>query len=94
MAIKTVGIISKPKKAEIGQIVPPLVRWLQERKIKVVIDDETASIVESDEAGVSRNEIPSQADLLIVLGGDGTLLAAARVINKKSLPILAVNLGG
>ena len=94
MAIKTVGIISKPKKAEIGQIVPPLVRWLRERKINVVIDKETATIVGSDEASVSRNEIPSQADLLIVLGGDGTLLAAARVINKKNLPILAINLGG
>ncbi|MCZ6514754.1 MAG: NAD(+)/NADH kinase [Acidobacteria bacterium] len=94
MAIKTVGIISKPKKAEIGQIVPPLVRWLRERKINVVIDKETATIVGSDEPSVSRNEIPSQADLLIVLGGDGTLLAAARVINKKNLPILAINLGG
>ena len=94
MAIKTVGIISKPKKAEIGQIVPPLVRWLRERKINVVIDKETATIVGSDEASVSRNEIPSQADLLIVLGGDGTLLAAARVIKKKNLPILAINLGG
>ena len=94
MAIKTVGIISKPKKAEIGQIVPPMVRWLRERKINVVIDKETATIVGSDEPSVSRNEISSQADLLIVLGGDGTLLAAARVINKKNLPILAINLGG
>ncbi len=94
MAIKTVGIISKPKKAEIGQIVPPMVRWLRERKINVVIDKETATIVGSDEPSVNRNEISSQADLLIVLGGDGTLLAAARVINKKNLPILAINLGG
>ena len=94
MAIHTVGIISKPKKAEIGQLVPPLLRWFEERNVKVLMDHETASVLEGKHKGLSRNEIPSSADLLLVLGGDGTLLATARVINKKNLPILAINLGG
>jgi NAD+ kinase len=94
MSIKRVGIISKPKKAEIREIVPPLLQWLRERKIEASIDRETGSIIESSEKSLTRNEMPSQVDLLIVLGGDGTLLATARAINRKQVPILAVNLGG
>lgn len=94
MPIKRVGIISKPKKTEIREIVPPLCAWLRERDVEVFIDKETASIVESSGKSLSRNEMSSQADLLIVLGGDGTLLATARALNRKPVPILAVNLGG
>ena len=94
MPIKRVGIISKPKKTEIREIVPPLCAWLREHSVEVLIDKETASIAESSGKSLSRNELPSQADLLIVLGGDGTLLATARALNRKPVPILAVNLGG
>jgi NAD+ kinase len=94
MSIKRIGIISKPKKTEIREIVPSLVQWLRERKIEVYIDRETASILESPEKYLTRNEMPGQVDLLVVLGGDGTLLAAARALNRKPVPILAVNLGG
>jgi NAD+ kinase len=94
MSIKRIGIISKPKKTEIREIVPSLTQWLRERKVEVFIDKETASLLESAEKSLSRNEMPSQVDLLVVLGGDGTLLAAARALNRKPVPILAVNLGG
>lgn len=94
MPIKHVGIVSKPKKTEIRDIVPPLIRWLHERDIVAFIDKETGAIVESKERCLTRNEMPSQVDLLIVLGGDGTLLATARALNRKPVPILAVNLGG
>ena len=94
MPIKRVGIISKPKKTEIREIVPPLSAWLRERDVEVLIDRETSAIVEGSAKSVSRNELPGQADLLIVLGGDGTLLATARALNRKPVPILAVNLGG
>jgi NAD+ kinase len=94
MPIRRVGIISKPKKTEIREIVPPLIEWLREREIEVFIDKETGSIVERSERSLSRNEMPGRVDLLIVLGGDGTLLATARALNRKPVPILAVNLGG
>jgi len=94
MSIKRIGIISKPKKAEIREIVPGLLQWLRERQIEVYIDKETAAILESTEKSLTRNEMPGQADLLVVLGGDGTLLAATRALNRKRVPILAVNLGG
>jgi NAD+ kinase len=94
MAIQRIGIISKPKKAEIREIVPPLIKWLRERKIEVFLDKETGAILESTERAVPRNEMAAQVDLLIVLGGDGTLLATARALNRRNVPLLAVNLGG
>lgn len=94
MTLKRIGIISKPKKAEIREIVPPLMGWLRERQIEVFLDKETGAILESHVRAVPRNEMAAQVDLLIVLGGDGTLLATARALNRRTVPILAVNLGG
>jgi len=94
MSIKHVGIVSKPKKLEVREIVPPLLNWLRERNIEAFIDKETAAIMETKEHSLTRNEMPARVDLLIVLGGDGTLLATARALNRKPVPILAVNLGG
>lgn len=92
--IKHVGIISKPKKAEVREIVPPLLDWLREHSIEAFIDRETGAIMQTKERCLTRNEMPSRVELLIVLGGDGTLLATARALNRKPVPILAVNLGG
>jgi NAD+ kinase len=94
MAINKVGIISKPRKAEVGELVPPLLAWLRERGIDVLMDKETGALLAGGEKGVPRNEMPEQVDLLIVFGGDGTLLATARTLSRKNVPILAVNLGG
>src|ERR1035437_760481 len=92
--IKRVGIVSKPKKTEVREIVPALLEWLRERSIEAFIDKETGAIMEMRERCLTRNEMPSKVDLLIVLGADGTLLATARALNRKAVPILAVNLGG
>ena len=94
MPIKRIGITSKPKKMEIRQIVPALMEWLREREIEVCMDRETAATLEASERSWTRNEIPNHADLIVVLGGDGTLLATARALNRRPVPILAVNLGG
>jgi len=93
MTIKKIGIVSKPRKAEIREIVPQLVGWLRERDIEVSIDKETGAILESSEKCLTRNELPGKVDLLVVLGGDGTLLAAARALYRREVPIFAVNLG-
>src|SRR6266436_2927756 len=93
--IKTVGIISRPRREDIARFVPPLVNWLKAHGADVACDSET-----NDCLGMSavharkREELPARADLLIVLGGDGTLLSAARLAIGRQVPILAVNLGG
>ena len=94
MRVKKIGITSKPKKAEVREIVPPLIAWLAERQIETCIDKETAATLELREKSLTRNEMPAQVDLIVVLGGDGTLLATARALNRRPVPLLAVNLGG
>jgi len=68
MSIKKIGIVSKPKKLEIREIVPPLLQWLREREIEVCIDKETGAIINTCDLCLTRNEMPSKVDLLIVLG--------------------------
>ena len=92
--MKTVGIISKPKNPEVRQIVPALTQWLAERKVSMLVDRETAAALDDPSGGLEREELTRRVGLLVVLGGDGTLLAAARAVQESDLPVLAVNLGG
>ena len=93
-AIRTVGIISKPRKEDLCAIVPALTDWLKQRSLAVLYDEETAGCVGAPSASVSRAELGGRADLAVVLGGDGTLLAAARALGDHDIPVLAINLGG
>ena len=92
-AIKTVGIISKPKSPAAAAIVPTLIRWLRARSIAVRCDELTASYAPG-ETVIPRNDVPEGCDLIVVLGGDGTLLSAARSIGRREVPLFPVNLGG
>ena len=94
MTIRTVGIFCKPRREEIGAVVPRMVEWLRQRKVGVCLDALAASCVSPPEKECPPEEMTGKIDLLIVLGGDGTLLAAAREFNEREIPILAVNLGG
>jgi len=93
-AIRTVAIISKPRKEDLCAIVPALSDWLKKRGLDVLYDEETAGCLGPSFAAVPRTELGRRADLAVVLGGDGTLLAAARALGDHDIPILAINLGG
>lgn len=92
--IKTVGIVSKPVKEVVCAVVPALLAWLREHKIRTVVDDETRDCIGAGIEGTPRESLADKVDLLVVLGGDGTLLSAARALGGHSVPILGVNLGG
>jgi NAD+ kinase len=90
---KTAAIIARPDRPQVAQILPGLFTWLSEHGYKVVVDVETAKYASGQEV-VPRAEMSSKAlDLVIVLGGDGTLLSAARVTAAVDVPLLGVNLG-
>jgi NAD+ kinase len=92
--IRAAGIVCKPNKEIVASVVPPLIAWLRERKIEVYVDVETLGCVELNVPCLAREAMGEKVDLLIVLGGDGTLLSAARALRAHNVPILAVNLGG
>ena len=89
------AIISKPQKAELGTILPELRGWLRVRGWGCVLDQESAAYLQGDAVeGVARADLPDRKpDLVVVLGGDGTLLAAARAFASTNTPLLSVNLG-
>jgi NAD+ kinase len=91
---KTVAIVSKPGRGELGQIVLHLAQWLNAHEYAVMVDRETAEQTREDYETVERTKIAERRPaFVIVLGGDGTLLAAARAVAKSKIPILGVNLG-
>ena len=91
-SISTVGIVSKPKITEAPAIVTGLIQWLSKNGTGVLCDQQTAAYAGLD-ASHGREEIANRIDLMIVLGGDGTLLSAARSMGGRDIPIFAVNLG-
>ncbi len=88
-----VAIISKPQKEELRPVLPELVQWLKAHGFEPELDAVSGNYV-ADEPVHPRQEMASvNPELVIVLGGDGTLLAAARVFARTGVPILSVNLG-
>ena len=106
--MKRIGIIAKKNKPEAVSIARSLVEWLQPKKIEVYIEEEMGRLLftsgPSLRAGlplsdayinsVERSDIPDHVEMVIVLGGDGTLLSVARLVGVHEVPILGVNLGG
>lgn len=87
------GIISRPRRSNLAEIVPQLLDWLDRRGITTVIDTETANALSRGAIGKTRHQVVEEAELLLVLGGDGTMLAAAREAAPRGVPILPINMG-
>jgi NAD+ kinase len=90
---KTVAIISKPDRPELTKVLPALEAWLRERNYGVVVDEESGAYFTTSNV-VPRGELAGQKPYLaLVLGGDGTLLSAARAVAEVGTLILGINLG-
>jgi NAD+ kinase len=91
--MKTVVIISKPEQQQLKEIAPRLLQWLHERGYAVVVDPQTHPYA-AGEKTMEREALAGTAPAFaIVLGGDGTMLAATRALAAGGVPILGVNLG-
>ncbi len=88
-----IGILSRPRREQLSVVVPPLLKWLEARGVKPVLDEETAAALLGNSKGRSRSLVADASQLLLVLGGDGTMLAAARLAAPRRIPILPVNMG-
>jgi NAD+ kinase len=92
--VTTLGIIANPEKSEARQIVPYLIRSIEERGLTFVLADDLVPLVGLQEKSCPLAELKHTVQMLIALGGDGTILAAARAIGVNNVPILGVKLGG
>src|SRR5713101_346089 len=91
--IRTIGIFSRPRRADISDVVRPLLDWLAKRGIRGLYDTETAESLRDEAGGQARDVLARECDLILVLGGDGTLIAAAREAAPLGIPVLPINLG-
>jgi len=90
--MKKVGIICKAGRPEPVDLVKILLPWFEERKCEVFLEVGTAE--ELGRAGYNQEDIPSRVEMMMVLGGDGTMLSVSRLIGGREVPILGVNMGG
>jgi NAD+ kinase len=89
--IRTVGLVAKYEEPKAAEMVGWLVPWLKEKKKRVLVE---AGLFKGGAHPCSKKEMVKRADLIVVLGGDGTLLSVARLVERPKVPILGVNLGG
>jgi len=93
--MRRIGVVARPDRAEARDVTRGLVQWLTAHGREVVVDRETTGAVGLPGVTVTeRQDLPGKVDLIVVLGGDGTLLAVARLVGGLDVPILGVNLGG
>jgi NAD+ kinase len=90
--MKRIGIICKAARHEPAEILREFLPWLRSKGYDVFLDSETSELLNMK--GYLRSNIPSLVDVIIVLGGDGTMLSVARLVGDRGIPILGVNLGG
>jgi NAD+ kinase len=93
MKNKSIGILTKPKFPAAKSTLQDVVTWLRTRSIDVILDTTSAHLL-GEHGGSQENQLASTADVLLVLGGDGTMLNAARLAGGRGIPILGVNMGG
>ncbi len=91
--IRSVGFFVNTTKANAAGIVEGVSAWLEERGIVPLLPEEQAVELGHLQTGISKVEMVEQADMLLVLGGDGTLLSAAHTPHIENVPILAINIG-
>ncbi len=88
-----VAIVCKPEKEELARLLPELIAWLRQHGYEPLLDCEGGQYT-AEAPAVDRAAMPGQAPgLVVVLGGDGTLLSVARIFASTGAPILGVNLG-
>ena len=91
---RRVGIVGNREKKGARVLIPPLVRWMRERGLTVLLEKGIAAAARGAGSGVPLKSLVSRVDAVLVLGGDGTFLSAAREAARADVPILGVNLGG
>ena len=92
MRTKTIGLIAHTEKAGVAKLARDVIREFKERSLDVIVENETAKIAKQ-KAGGSIAQVAQRSDLIVVLGGDGTILNVVAVAGKNLKPIFGINVG-
>lgn len=89
----TIGLIGRKGSEQVVDSLVLLLAFLKKRQIPVYLETETATLIDSAEATCSREQLGGLCDLVIVVGGDGSMLGAARTLCNATVPVLGINRG-
>jgi len=90
--MRAIGVVVKRGHPQAVALASQLVDWLRQNRVQAVVEDESAAAIGCSAAG-TKAQIVAAADLIVVLGGDGTLLSVAHHMRDRQVPILGVNFG-
>jgi NAD+ kinase len=90
--IRRVGFVIKPHAPGVGDVLRDLAEHLEKRGLACIFEDEAARMIGRKD-GPARENLPAEADLVVVLGGDGTLLSVAGSAAEAGVPVMGVNMG-
>lgn len=94
--MRALGVVARPDLAEAGPVLRELVAWLSGRGVRVLLEERTATLLGGEAARgdvLPGRELAAHSEALVVLGGDGTLLAASQLLGDHAIPVLGVNFG-
>lgn len=91
--MKSIGIIANPKKPKVKKIIEQMILWAEKNKIDCYLSEELKDLVEEKEKLLPLSSLPDKSEVLISLGGDGTMLKTARTVGEIGNPVLGINLG-
>ena len=92
MRTKTIGLIAHSGKPGVAKLARDVIREFQERSLKVIVENETAKIAKTKGRGTIA-QVAQHSDLIVVLGGDGTILNVVAMAGKALKPIFGINVG-
>jgi NAD+ kinase len=92
MKIKKIGIVANIEKEKIADHVISLKKWLEKKGVGVFLETEISEKI-GFRKGFKWNDLARKSELIVVLGGDGTMLRTARCVAKYNIPILGINMG-
>jgi len=92
MRTKTIGLIAHTEKTGVAKLARDVIREFKERSLEVIVENETAKVAKQ-KAGGSIVQIAQRSDLIVVLGGDGTILNVVAMAGKNLKPIFGINVG-
>ena len=93
MKIKRISIFGNPEKLDINQAVNTIIEKAANRSVEINIQDSLADVVGRTDLSIREDQLAECSDIVIALGGDGTMLRAARALLGSSVPLMGINLG-